>query len=147
MRSHLIPNILMYSFFLHHFLFVSTMISSCQVVNISQYSTFNLKVKVGTHFTLGKALVHQEVVHPVVPCRTRRSSAATPSEAEHHPPSAFCTLCIETFCTRETGSILCCWSSMYPLDTKILYLELCWKVPLAPISELVVFYRLPSSTL
>ena len=84
------------------------------VRSLTYPNLLNSTFKVGSHFTLGKALVHQEVVHPVIPCRTQRSSAVTPPEAEHHPPFTCCTLCIETFCTGVTGSILCYWSSMYP---------------------------------
>ena len=49
-------------------------------------SLLHSTLKVGTHFTLGKALVHQEVIHPVVQCRTQRSSVVTPPKIEHHPP-------------------------------------------------------------
>ena len=74
-------------------------VPSSQVIDIYQSSTFNLKVKFGTSFTIRKSLVHQEAFHLVVPCQTQRYSTVTPYEAEHHPPSAVCTLCIETFCT------------------------------------------------
>ena len=77
-------------------------------------SLLHSTLKGGTHFTLGKVSVHLEAVHHVVPCRTQRYSVVTPPEVEHHPPSSFCTLCIETFCTGVTGSILCYWYSMYP---------------------------------
>ena len=46
-------------------------------------------------------------------CRIWGSSVVTASEVEYHPPSTFCTLCIETFYTGMTGSIFCYWSSMY----------------------------------
>ena len=126
MRLHLIPNILKWYFYLQHFLSVSTMSSSCQVIDIYQYSSFNLKVKVGTHFTLVKSLVHQEVVHPGVPCRTWIYSAVTPSEVEHHPPSAFVLYVLkhsllEWQVTSSTTDILCI--HLRSLDTKILYLE------------------------
>ena len=71
-------------------------------------------LKVGTYFTLGKVSVHQEAVLHVVSCRTQWSSVVTPPEAEHPSPSAFHTLCIETFCIGVTSSFLCYWSSMYP---------------------------------
>ena len=98
MRSHLIPNILKCYLCLQHFIFVSAMNSSCQVIDISQSSAFNLKVNVGTHFTLGKSLVHQEFSHPVVPCQTQRSYSVISPEEENHPPS--------TLCIGVIGSIL-----------------------------------------
>ena len=76
-------------------------------------SLLHSTLKVRTHFTLGKFLIKQGVVHPVVSCRTRESSAVTPIEEENHPPSGWCTLCIKTICTGVIGSILCYWYSMY----------------------------------
>ena len=108
--SHILWNIEFYStmvVIIHISCSYNEFVLSCQVIDIYRSSAFNLKVKVGTRFNLGKSLVHQEVVHPIVPCQTRRYFAVTPHEAEHHPPFAFCTLCIETFSTRVTGSILC----------------------------------------
>ena len=43
----------------------------------------------------------------------------TPSEAKHHTPFVFHTLCTETFCTRVISSI-----HLGSLDTKILYSKL-----------------------
>ena len=78
----------------------------------------------------------------------------TPFETEHHPLSAFCTLCIGTLCTRVIGILLCYWSFMYPSMSSLKvtryqdppYRTLL-KVPLAPIYELLVLCRCPSSTL
>ena len=74
----------------------------------------------------------------MVPCRNQGSSVTSTSEEEHHSPSTFRTLCI--MCWSEKQLSLLNGS----MDTKILYLE---NVLLAPICELVILYRLSSSTL
>ena len=100
----------------------SIMSSFCQVINVSQSSS---TLKVGTHFTLGKVLVHQEAIHHVIPCRTHISSVVTPPEAQHHLPFAFCT--------GVTVSILFYYVSILGYQIPIfLYLEFCQNVPLAP---------------
>ena len=84
------------------------------MISLKYPSLPHSKLKVGTHSTLSKSLVHEEVVHPVIPCRTQRYSAVITPEEEIHITSTFCTICTETFYTGVTGSILCYSSSMSP---------------------------------
>ena len=77
-----IPNIILVS---QHLLWV------CLLRSSTYSSLLHSTLKVGTHFTLGKVLIHHKAIHHVVPCRTQISFVVTPPEVEYHLPSSFCT--------------------------------------------------------